>query len=231
MKIRIPQEERAKSIFGQKYGRWTVLDEYEIRYQTTSKGNNQKHVYVKCKCECGTIRYVDIRGLIDGVSNSCGCLSKEIHSKLIKRQRTKHGEAQVGKKTRLYKIWVEIRRRCNNSKCERYKDYGGRGIKICDEWNDYSCFKDWVLSHGYTDELSIDRIDNDGNYEPDNCRWATDIEQANNKRNSRFITYNNQTHTLSEWSRIVGIKQSILWKRLNRGWDLDKALHTPVRAY
>lgn len=120
------------------------------------------------------------------------------------------------KDERLYRIWMAMRARCMCKNLKTYKRYGGRGIKICDEWNDYLVFKEWALSNGYSDHLSIDRINNDGNYEPSNCRWATNKEQANNKRNNHIITINGESHTFAEWSKISGINYSTIRSRINR---------------
>lgn len=133
----------------------------------------------------------------------------------------KHG----GKGTRLYDIWKKMRGRCYNSNNPKYYRYGGRGITICEEWSDFSVFRDWALSNGYSDTLTIDRVDNDGNYEPKNCRWATQKQQANNRGyrvDARLITWNGETHSLSEWSTILGIKYKTLCERHRRGWQLPK---------
>lgn len=132
--------------------------------------------------------------------------------------------------TPLYRVWASIKKRCYNPNESNYARYGGRGIEVCPEWrNDFKAFYDWAMANGYRDDLSIDRIDVNGNYEPDNCRWATVKEQANNRRNSRLITYNGVTHTMTEWGDLVGIKASVIWKRLQRGWSVEATLTTPLK--
>lgn len=120
------------------------------------------------------------------------------------------------KNERLYIIWRAMRERCRREKNKRYKNYGGRGIRVCEEWNDYITFKKWALANGYNDGLTIDRIDNDGNYEPSNCRWVDRASQANNKSNNHLITHNGETHTAMEWSRITGIPYRTILSRINR---------------
>ena len=123
-----------------------------------------------------------------------------------------------------------MKNRCYNQNCQNYSDYGGMGIKVCDEWlNDVTAFYNWAINNGYADNLTIDRINVNGNYEPNNCRWATDVEQANNRRNSHFLTYKNETHTLSEWSKITGICRGTLLMRLRRGLSAEQTLTTPLR--
>lgn len=132
--------------------------------------------------------------------------------------------------TRLYRIWLQMKNRCFNSKTSRYSDYGGRGITVCDEWkDDFKAFYDWSISHGYADDLTIDRIENDGDYSPDNCRWATTYEQANNSRHCHYIEYKGEVHSLSEWSRILGVSSHLLSNRINvYGWSIEKAFETPI---
>lgn len=129
--------------------------------------------------------------------------------------------------TRLYNIWRSMRQRCSNPKCINYHNYGGKGIKVCEEWQkDFSAFYKWATENGYKEGLTIDRKDVIGNYEPSNCRWSTYKEQANNKRNNRIIECKGISHTLGEWSEITGIKLATIWARLQKGWSVEKALET-----
>lgn len=136
----------------------------------------------------------------------------------------KHGK----RNTRLYRIWLQMKNRCYNKRSDRYKDYGGRGIVVCVEWrNSFELFYDWSMSHGYSDELTIDRIDNDGNYEPSNCRWVTIKEQSRNTRNNRSLTLNGETHCLIEWAEITGLGRQCIYNRLRYGWTVEDALTKP----
>ena len=136
----------------------------------------------------------------------------------MKKGNLKHGYGNYG--NRLYKTWRDIKERCGNP---NIKNYGGRGIKVCPEWeNDFLVFREWALNNGYSDDLTIDRIDVNGNYEPSNCRWATNKAQANNRRSNILITYNGETHTISEWSDITGIKYWKIIQRHRRGLPLDQ---------
>lgn len=143
------------------------------------------------------------------------------------------GERKHGlNETRIYKTWVRMKVRCYNQNHDRYKNYGGRGITVCDEWkNDFKKFYEWAMKNGYSDDLTIDRIDVNGNYEPSNCRWITNKEQCNNRRNNHFITYNGKTQTVSEWAEEIGLDYNTLLVRINRlHWDIEKALTTPLRG-
>lgn len=125
---------------------------------------------------------------------------------------------------RIYRIWVGMKNRCQNANNYSYANYGGRGIAVCDEWQDYQSFLDWSLANGYGENLSIDRIDNNGNYCPENCRWATRREQNCNTRQNHYLTYNGVTQTISQWAECVGITRSALKCRLENGWAIDRAL-------
>jgi hypothetical protein len=124
-----------------------------------------------------------------------------------------------------------MKERCNNPNSIEFASYGGRGIKLCPEWeNDFNSFYIWAKANGYTDSLSIDRIDNNKGYEPENCRWADRITQANNKRTNHYLTYNGKTQSIAQWAREIGLSQSCLRHRIYRGWDVEKALSTPMKG-
>lgn len=128
-------------------------------------------------------------------------------------------------KTRLYETWCCMKKRCYNQKDKRYKNYGGRGIKVCDEWQTFEPFYDWAMANGYREDLTIDRIDVDGNYEPSNCRWATMIEQMRNTTRNHFVTAFGETKTIAEWSELSGIRQDVIKDRLNKlHWSPEDAV-------
>lgn len=193
-------------IVGAKYGRLTVLENYHPENK------------VLCICECGKYKVARATNVYYGGTRSCGCLFKEGNN-------LKHG----GKGKRLYIIWKSIRERCNTPSCTNYKNYGGRGIRVCEEWDQYLAFKMWAMTHGYKDYLTIDRIDVDGDYEPSNCRWATPKEQNNNKRNNRLLEFNGEIKTMSQWADITGISLKVIHCRLRRGWSVERALTEPLR--
>lgn len=190
-----------------KYGRLTVLCRY----------GNEKPVKWLCKCECGNECIVYGDNLKRGHTKSCGCIEKERPS------HTKHGKSG----SRIHVIWVSMKGRCYNPNNAEYETYGGRGIAVCDEWlNSFEAFYEWTVASGYADDLSIDRKDVNGNYEPSNCRWATQKEQQNNRRNNRYITYNGETHTMAEWARILNINYGTLCSRINRSkYDIERAFN------
>lgn len=194
---------------GEKFGRLTAIE-------TDKKSIGSGSRYWICKCTCGKQISVKTASLTTGKTKSCGCL---------RRKPLKHGEYN----TRLYKIWNSMKERCNNSTNPVNKNYGGRGIKVCEEWQNYIPFRDWALSNGYREDLSIDRIDVNGNYEPNNCRWADNFVQANNTRKNVNITWNSETHSLSVWGRIKpnGLDYETLRSRLRQGWDVEKAFTIP----
>ena len=202
-----------KDLTGQKFNRWTVIE----RAENDKRGQAQW----KCVCDCGNVSIVGGKDLRLNKSKSCGCLQKETASQVAKT----HGKS----KTRLYRIWNVMRQRCKNPKVPEYKRYGGRGISVCCQWeNSFLDFYDWAIHHGYSDSLSIDRINVNGNYEPSNCRWATAIEQARNKRNMRLIEYNGEKKTLIEWTETLKLNYLRVKSRLQKGnWSIEEAFTTP----
>ena len=205
-------------LVGRQFGRWTVLgkeDDY------IDKSGRIYHVW-KCQCSCAnhTVKNVLAKNLLRGTSQSCGCLSIEF----CKENFSTHHESE----TRLYGIWCNMRKRCNNPNDSAYPRYGGRGITVCDEWNEYENFRDWANTNGYDNTLTIDRINNDEGYNPNNCRWVDYKTQANNTRNNVNITIDSETHTISQWSDITGVPAYEIAFRIRHGWDEIDAVMTPL---
>ena len=178
---------------------------------------NNKQTYWKCICECGDTTIVTSAHLKNGHTKSCGCLQKEV----VKNMMTTHNLTH----TKLFKVWRGIIDRTLYPSNKKYKNYGGRGITICCEWlNDFKVFYDWAINNGYKEGLTIDRIDVNGNYEPNNCRWVNWKTQQNNRRNNHYITYNNETHTMKEWSELLGINYATLSMRINKyKWSIERS--------
>lgn len=178
-----------------------------------------KKIYCLCKCECGNI--VEIRkDNLNGHRNTknCGC----------KPSQYLHGLTHH----RLHTIWAMMKQRCMNPKHRSYRNYGAKGIIVCDEWvSDFKAFYDWSTKNGYKEGLTLDRIDYNGNYEPNNCRWFTYKQQGNNRRNNRLLTYNGETHTMSQWCDITGLSKATIYGRLKSGWSIERTLTTPNRQY
>lgn len=205
---------------GNRYGKLTVIKRAE---------NRGKDVFWLCKCDCGNTTEVNGSRLRSGKTKSCGCLRKETYRKSWSHvsRNVKHGKTN----TRLYRIYKKMYRRCYCPETKYYKNYGGRGITICLEWlgeNGFPNFYDWAMENGYKDSLSIDRIDNDKGYSPDNCRWATAKEQANNTRSTVYLTYKGETKPASEWAEITGIRQDTLTMRKRNGWSDEECIEIPV---
>lgn len=199
---------------GQKFGRLFVIKEVH-------KHNGSR--YWLCRCECGNYKEIAQLHLRNGSIKSCGCYRKEFLNKC----RTKHNKRH----TKIYHIYAGIKRRCFNKNDKFYKYYGGRGITICKKWLDsktgFIDFYNWSMKNGYKDGLTIDRIDVNGNYEPDNCRWVTMEVQVNNRRNTIYLQYKGIKHSLSEWCKITNLSRSTILHRLERGWSIEKTLSTP----
>lgn len=194
-------------IAGTKFGRWTVL----------ARLRGKK---AECVCECGARRVVRVAAMVRGHSSSCGCLRRDVAS-----QPRKHGESG----TRLFSIWGSMLDRCTNKRSGGYHNYGGRGIEVCEAWKRYEEFRDWAKSHGYTDSLSIERIDVNGHYCPDNCTWITLREQNYNRRSTVRIAWNGETKTRVAWAIELGMDPLVLKKRLSCGWTVERAFTQSVR--
>ena len=203
---------------GQKFGRLTVISFHHSKYYISKDMRKRKCEWYLCKCDCGKEKIVNKNDLMSGHTSSCGCLQKENASKANK----KHGFV----KSRIYGIWIGIKKRCFNSNHKGYKNYGGRGIVMCDKWkNDFIEFYKWAIINGYKDNLTIDRINNEGNYEPSNCRWVTLTEQARNRRNTRFITYNGERLCMKDWAKKLGLNYKLVSAKINKGWPIKKAFN------
>ena len=202
-----------KDMLGLRFGRLTVIEEAEPRI----KSDGIHVIRWRCLCDCGNHVIVDGSLLRSGNTKSCGCLQREAAS----LSATTHGQS----KTRLYRIWTGMKNRCNNKRDIDYERYGGRGIFVCKEWmSDFLCFKEWAENSGYHDNLSIDRIDVDGPYSPDNCRRADCTTQNNNRRNTRYLSVDGTCMTMSQWASETGIPYWKIWERINRGWSEEEAV-------
>lgn len=201
---------------GDRFGRLTIVE--EVHYVLPSGATPRRFL---CKCDCGNLKEVFLSHLRRGNIRSCGCVAKETASNNSK----KHG--LFG--TRIYKAWDSMKRRCYAKNASQYDHYGERGIIVCDEWkNDFMSFYQWAIANGYKDNLTLDRIDVNGNYEPQNCRWVTRKEQSNNKRNTVYLEYNGIKHSIGEWSSITGISTSTLYTRIKLGWNVKDVIEKPL---
>lgn len=188
---------------GKRFGRLTVIG-------IDDRGDRK--TYYNCQCDCGNVKSVRSDSLISGAIRSCGCMKKEQD---LENLTANHSHRMSG--TRIYGIWQGIKKRCYNPHEARYDRYGGRGIKMCDEWREsFQSFYDWSTKNGYEETLSIDRIDNNGDYCPENCRWSDTQEQARNRSSNIRITIGNATKTLTEWCEIFEVDSKLVFARYKR---------------
>ncbi len=206
-----------KDITGNKYGRLTAL---------SREGKRGPNYTWLCACDCGKQVVLPAIYFTTGNTSSCGCLKRETNIRTF----TKHGCAgnreAVGR-TREYRIWLMMKNRCINPKSNTWERYGGRGIKVCDRWRE--SFGSFIEDMGPSNGLTIDRINNDGDYEPANCRWATMSEQAYNRRLRHPITFKGETKSITAWARAVGLSSNVVTCRLRMGWSVERALTVPKR--
>lgn len=194
---------------GQKFGRLTVIKRVE---------NKDGYSVWLCRCDCGNERKIKGDNLRSGSTKSCGCLKAEGKSHVI------HGKSH----TRLYKIYINMIQRCEKEYSTIYEYYGGRGIKVCDEWKeDFENFYNWSIAHGYNSKLTIDRIDPNGNYEPLNCRWVNMKEQNYNRRSSHIFKIDGVNYGIRELSQKIDLSEKIIQSRLDSGWTLEEIINTP----
>ena len=205
---------RIKDRTGQRYGRLVAVERVGC--------SSTRDSVWRCVCDCGQEVTVLGGNLTAGTSTSCGCYQRESCGNMSRR----HG----GKETPEYVVWQSMKRRCEDPARDNYPRYGGRGIRVCERWQS---FENFLADMGPrpSPKHSIDRIDSEGDYCPENCRWATAIEQANNKSNNRLLTACGKTQTLAEWVRETGLSSVVIRERINRGWSVERALTTPARKH
>jgi hypothetical protein len=206
------ESKKYSEMIGTRYGRLLV--------ESVKRVNNRN--VCACLCDCGTRKDVRRDHLIGGKIVSCGCYQKEVASNVS----ATHGMTHI----RLYRCWRNMKTRCYNPNYIEFDRYGGRGIVVCEEWQRFEPFYEWAISHGYQNDLTLDRKNNDGNYCPENCKWSDTQEQALNRSSNSFVTYNGITKHISEWDKDVGAaKSGRVRARLNAGWSVESAVTTPVK--
>lgn len=204
---------------GEKFGRLTLVG-------LLTEPRDKRRTW-ECLCECGNTTFVRQISLVSGDTKSCGCLKLE----LLAEHNAKWNSQTVNEDYHhIYNSWGAMIKRCYHKHNNVYTLYGARGITVCDEWKDnFLLFLDWSIKNGWQLGLSIDRIDNNGNYRPENCRWATTKTQSNNRRSNRLITIDSETKTLAQWSETSGIKSTTIARRIDVGWDMTKWLIKPFQ--
>lgn len=207
---------------GERYGKLTVLE-----YVGTKRYRNGRATQWLCQCDCGNKTVVDSVSLKTGNTVSCGCHRRELSSKrMIERNKT-HG-ITIGSEEdkRLYRLWAAIKRRCYYEKCVGYHNYGGRGVRMCDEWkNEAAKFVEWCKSHGYKKGLEIDRINNNGNYEPNNCQFISKVENEKKKRNTIWLTIDGISKVCADWNRLMEKPEKYYIQRIYRKMGEEYAIN------
>ena len=186
----------------------------------------EKGWYASCQCQCGTlVPRILVRSLLSGNTKSCGCYN----SALTIQRNQKHGyKTRQAGASRLYSIWSDMRRRCNNPTRRGAQNYALKHIQVCEEWDDFAAFQAWAYANGYTDDMTIERRDNAQGYNPENCSWIPKSEQSKNRTTNHYITFQGKTQTLTDWAKELNISRTTLHARLRRRWSIEQALTTPT---
>lgn len=201
---------KLNDLTGKTFGLLTVINRAE-------NDINSKSMWC-CKCDCGNEKIISGNSLSRGNSTSCGCFKLKLH--------TTHGMS----KSNIYKVFTGMLQRCNNKKHKNYKDYGARGISVCKDWLTFESFYKWSMENGYRENITLDRVDNNGNYSPSNCKWVTMAQQSLNKRSSFYITFNGKTQTLKEWCNELNIPYPQIYTRIAvKGWTCERAFLTKFK--
>jgi hypothetical protein len=199
-------------ISGNRYGRLIV--------KSRDHDHPSKNTMWHCVCDCGKEKTINGYSLVRGSTKSCGCIQREI----MRQLKTTHGGSHRGKHTPEYKTWAGMKKRCYDENNNTFINYGGKGVKMCERW--LESFDNFLADMGRkpSPKHSIDRLDSSGDYSPENCRWATQQQQANNKSSNRVISYKGQSKTIAQWSRVLNMKYAALYGRFERGWSVERAL-------
>lgn len=207
---------------GQRFGRLTV----DLIYEIKKVERRSPRYYYWCSCDCGSSKAVSNSNLTSGRIRSCGCLSQE--QKRTGNSSRRHGCTNGRAQTPEYRAWASAKKRCSNPKDRAYQNYGGRGIKFCNRW--LKLFENFYADMGDrpSPKHSLDRIDVNGHYSPENCRWASRQEQANNTRSNKYLTIGESTFTVADWARKMGVDSARIYDRLKLGWTEADAVLTPV---
>lgn len=207
----ILKHKNTKNLLNKKFGKLTVIELFKC-------GGSHKHAIWRCKCECGNFTNVTSSYLISGHTKSCGCFKRE--------KSTTHGK----RKTKIYKVWCGMRSRCYNLNEPAYINYGGRGIKVCERWNKFENFYEDMGE--IPQNLTLDRINNNGDYELSNCKWSTKLEQSKNRRSNINITYNGKTQCLKDWAKELNFSYCTIYRRIQKyHWNVLKAFTIPIKHY
>lgn len=219
-------ETQVENLLGKRFGKLVVVE----RLENVRDSSGHMRSYYVCECDCGNKVQYDRHSLTKGSVNSCGCYKKELMQNPTTNWRFQKFLRE--NKETLRRTLYHIQQRCLNENYQNYRYYGFRGISVCDEWcgeDGYMNFYLWAYKNGFRKGLSIDRINNDGDYTPDNCRWTTHKEQQRNKSTTHYIEYKGETKSIGEFAELYNIPYNVLWNRISNGWSVENAIETPTK--